>query len=157
MKALIAAVGLLASAPSCTDLYSIAVRGGGVPKATVGTPQGATQGKTSTITVNVAVQNPNRFPLTLRGLEYDLALDGTPAGAGTLGRTTVPAQDGLTLAMIASLSWTTSSAVLTKLATETTAQYRITGTAHLETPAGLPVDVDFDGSGTFAVPPMPAP
>jgi hypothetical protein len=46
--------------------------------------------------------------------------------------------------------------VLAKLATETNAQYRITGTAHLETPAGLPVDVDFDGSGSFPVPPIPA-
>ncbi|HXN56454.1 MAG TPA: LEA type 2 family protein [Myxococcales bacterium] len=157
MKALIAAVGLLASAPSCPDLYSMAVHGGGVPTATVGAAQAATQGSTTTVTIQVAVTNPNRFPLTMRALEYDLAIDGTPASAGALGRTTVPEQSGLTLALVGSLSWATSAAVLQKLATETNAQYRITGTAHLETPAGLPVDVDFDGSGSFVVPPMPTP
>jgi LEA14-like dessication related protein len=157
MRAMIAAVGLLASAPSCPDLYSIAVRGGGVPTATVGAATAATQGSTATVTVNIAVTNPNRFPLTMRALEYDLAIDGAPASSGSLGRTTVPEQGGVTLALVGSLSWATSAAILQKLATETNAQYRITGTAHLETPAGLPVDVDFDGSGSFVVPPLPAP
>lgn len=155
MRAMIAAIGLLASAPSCPDLYSLAVRGGGVPSASVGPAKAAAQSPTVTITIEVAVKNPNRFPLTLRGLEYDLAIDGAPAASGTLGRTTVDAQGALTLPLVGSLSWTTSAPVLQKLSTETNAQYRITGAAHLETPAGLPVDVDFDGSGSFVVPPLP--
>ncbi|GAC1347907.1 MAG: hypothetical protein NVSMB23_27940 [Myxococcales bacterium] len=152
---MIAAIGLLASAPSCPDLYSLAVRGGGVPTTNVGPARAATQGATVSVTVDVAVKNPNRFPLTLRGLEYDLAIDGAPAASGTLGRTTVAAQDGVTLPLVGVLSWSTSRPVLQKLSTEKNGQYRITGTAHLETPAGLPVDVDFDGSGTFVVPPLP--
>lgn len=157
MRATIAAISLLAAAPSCPDLYSLAVHGGGVPTATVGAAQAATQGSTVIVTIAVSVKNPDTFPLTLRGLEYDIAIDGTPASAGTLGRTTVTAKGGITLPLAGSLSWTTSSPVLQKLATETSAQYRLTGTAHLETPAGVPVDVDFDGGGSFVVPPLPPP
>jgi hypothetical protein len=30
--------------------------------------------------------------------------------------------------------------------------YTITGTAHVDSPAGVPVDVEFEGTGSFLVP-----
>jgi hypothetical protein len=141
---------LLASAPSCPDLYSIATHGFDVPTVTASSASAFPDPGGIAVTVDFTAHNPNAFPISLSGVDYQISLQGAPVFDGTQGAFEVPAQgDGKQ-----DLKGVISRAlpVYGTLIPNQTATYNITGTAHVDSPAGVPVDVDFAQDGSFVVP-----
>ena len=141
---------LLASAPRCADLFSLAANGFSVPtleaKGAAGTPDPGGM----RVAIDFAATNPNKFPLTLDSVDYQVLVEGEQVFAGT--------QDGLTVSQKGAATVNVqgvvplSAPVLKKLHAGDTAGYTLQGTVHVETPAGVPADVEFATSGTFVVP-----
>jgi LEA14-like dessication related protein len=150
VRASLALAALLASAPSCPDLYSLAAHGFRVPTLTARSASAVPAGSGVQVTVDVAAHNPNPFPIELTGVDYDVALDGTPALSGSQQGTTVAQQTdgGLQLGGVLN----PGSAVFKNLRPGQTVHYALNGTAHVASPAGVPVDVEFTTGGTFVVP-----
>ena len=150
VRATLAVAALLASAPSCPDLYSVAAHGFSVPTMTARNAGAAVAGSDLRLTVDLGAHNPNPFPIEVTGIDYDLALEGTPALSGSQQGVTV-AQQGDGGVQLGGLL-AQGSPVFRKLRPGQTAHYALTGTAHVSSPAGIPVDVEFSTGGTFEVP-----
>ena len=156
VRASLAVCVLMASAPSCPDLYSLAIHGFSVP-AISGATAGATVDPAGLrVTVAFTATNPNPFPITLGSVDYTVALQGETVFSGTQQDPAVPEHGQSQLDLTGVIS--PNSAAYRSLRPNQTATYDITGTAHVKSPAGVPVDVEFEDAGTFVVPGnLPAP
>lgn len=150
MRVSLALAALLASAPSCPDLYSLAAHGFTVPTFSARNASAVPVGSGLQVTVDVGAHNPNPFPIDVTSVDYDLALDGTPALSGSQQGVTVAQQEDGGLQLGGLLA--TNSAVFRNLRPGQTVHYLLTGTARVASPAGVPVDVEFSTGGAVVVP-----
>lgn len=151
-----AVCALLASAPSCPDLYSLATHGFSVPTVDAATATAAADPAGLRVVVQFTATNPNPFPISLSSVDYQLSLQGNAAFAGTQTDPEVPAHGQKTMSLGGVISQ--SLPVYRTLRPGESVIYAIAGTAHVKSPAGVPVDVEFDGNGAFVVPSdLPAP
>ena len=147
---------LLASAPSCPDLYSLATHGFSVPTVSVADATAALDPAGLRVTVQFTAVNPNPFPITLSSVDYQVALQGQPVFAGTQADPEVPEHGQSVLGLQGVIS--AASPGYRALRPGQSATYAITGTAHVKSPAGVPVDVEFGATGAFVAPStLPAP
>ena len=144
------AVSLLVAAPSCPDLYSLATHGFTVPTLQAASATAAPDPAGMRMTVAFAVTNPNPFPLSLSGVEYQVALRGTPVFAGTQQGLSVSEHGGITLSLPGVVDL--HSAIFRQLVPGASASYTISGVAHVDSPAGVPIEVEFSRDGTVLVP-----
>jgi len=68
---------LLASVPSCPDLYSLATHGFTVPTVDGATATAAVDPAGLRVTVAFTATNPNPFPITLSAVDYTVSMQGT--------------------------------------------------------------------------------
>ncbi len=150
VRASLALAALLASAPSCPDLYSLAAHGFSVPTLTARNASAVPASSGLQVTVDVGAHNPNPFPIDLTGVDYDVAVEGTPALSGSQQGVTVAQRGdgGLQLGGLLAAS----SPIFRNLRPGQTVNYVLNGTVHVASPAGVPVDVEFTTGGTFVVP-----
>lgn len=147
---------LLAAAPNCPDLYSIATHGFSVPSIGGADAVAVTDPAGVRVTVHFTATNPNPYPITLSSVDYTVALQGEIVFSGTQTDPSVPEHGSRTLDLVGVIS--PSSQAYRSLRPNETAAYSITGTAHVNSPAGVPVAVEFQDNGTFVVPGnLPAP
>jgi LEA14-like dessication related protein len=141
---------LLASVPSCPDLYSLATHGFTVPTVDGATATAAVDPAGLRVTVAFTARNPNPFPITLSGVDYAVSMQGETVFTGTQADPSVPehGQSKLDLTGVVHVI----SPVYRTLRPGQSASYTISGTAHVLSPAGVPVDVEFEGAGSFVVP-----
>ena len=149
-KATFAAVALLASAPNCPDLYSLAAHGFTVPTLSARSASAAPAASGIQVVVEVGAHNPNPFPIEVTGVDFDVALEGNPAWSGSQQGVTVGENAESAVQLSATLP--SSSPIYKTLRPGETVRYLLTGTAHVASPAGVPVDVQFSTPGTFVVP-----
>lgn len=149
-RAVLAAVSLLASAPNCPDLYSLAAHGFAVPTISARSASAATAASGLQVVVDVGAHNPNPFPIDVTGVDFDVAVEGTPAYSGSQQGVTVTENSDAGVQLAGLLS--TASPAFRALRPGATAHYALKGTAHVASPAGVPVDVEFSNTGTFVVP-----
>ncbi len=150
VRATLALAALLASAPSCPDLYSVAAHGFTVPTLDARNAGASPANSGLQLRVDLGAHNPNPFPIEVTGVDYDFALEGTPAFSGSQQGVTVPQQGDAGFQLGGLLA--TSSTAFKRLQPGQTVHYALTGTAHVASPAGIPVDVEFSTSGAFVVP-----
>jgi hypothetical protein len=156
MRAIAAAAVLLASAPECADLYSVAARGFTAPEVEVSSAGATRSGEQLHVELHFAAKNKNNFPLTVSSVDYRVELAGLPAYGGNQPGVTVAENASGALVFAGSLGWGNARPVLERLRGEATTTYRLVGTVHCESPAGVPVDVEFDTTGDVQVPELPA-
>lgn len=145
-----AIAALVGSAPSCPDLYSIGAHGFAVPTISARGGSGTTEASGLRVQVDFAAHNPNAFPISLSGVDYDLSIEGEPAFSGSQAGVSVAENADGTVALRGLLSRT--SPAFQGLRPGATAHYLLSGTVHVDTPAGVPVDVEFSTPGVFVVP-----
>ena len=150
VRASLAVCVLMASAPSCPDLYSLATHGFAVPTIGGATATAVTDPGGVRVTVNFTATNPNPFPITLASVDYTVSLQGEAVFTGTQTDPSVPEHGARQLDLVGIIP--TSSQAYRSLRPNQSASYSITGTAHVNSPAGVPVDVEFTDDGTFVVP-----
>ena len=147
---------LLAAAPNCPDLYSLATHGFSVPSLQAPTGTAAADPAGLRVTIQFIASNPNPFPIALSGVDYVVSLQGQQIFAGTSADPEV-AEHATSAIDLAGLIDLRTPAYRTLRPSQST-PYTITGTAHVNSPAGVPVDVEFELNGTFMVPSnLPAP
>jgi LEA14-like dessication related protein len=156
MRATLAVTMLLASMPNCTDLYSVATHGLTTPTVTTD-PQHAPFPTLDSaglrINIPLAATNPNAFPISVDSVDYQVFLDPAPAApafTGTQEGTTVDEQSSETVTVggVIPLSVVTSR----RFTRGQTVNFTVTGTAHVDSPAGVAIDVAFAASSSFVVP-----
>src|SRR5437588_12886541 len=81
---------LLASAPSCPDLYSLATHGFQVPSIGGATATAAVDPGGVRVVVQFTARNPNPFPITLSSVDYTVSLQGEEVFTGTQQDPSVP-------------------------------------------------------------------
>jgi late embryogenesis abundant protein len=150
VRASLAVCVLLGAAPSCPDLYSLATHGFSVPTVDAATATAALDPAGVRITVQFTARNSNPFPISLSSVDYQVSLQGQPAFAGTQSDPQVPEHGSATLALDGVIE--TAAPMYRTLRPGQSVPYTISGTAHVNSPAGVPVDVEFEGSGAFTVP-----
>lgn len=150
MRASLAACALLASAPSCPDLYSLATHGFSVPTLDASTATAAVDPAGLRVRVQLIAHNPNPYPIALTGVDYQVSLQGQPVFSGTQADPAVPEHGQKTLGLEGVIDL--RSAAYRSLRTGQPASYAIAGTAHIDSPAGVPLDVEFESDGSFVVP-----
>jgi late embryogenesis abundant protein len=142
---------VLASAPSCPDLYTVATHGFDVPTVQLSGTNAFPDPGGVAVTVELTAHNPNAFPISVSGVDYQVTLQGSPVLAGAHAAFDVPAQGNATPQLEGVISRTLPA--YRSLVVGQTATYAISGTVHVDSPAGVPVDVDFAQGGSFLVPP----
>ena len=150
VRASLAVSVLLASAPSCPDLYSLATHGFEVPTLDGATATALPAPGGLLVTVAFTATNPNPYPIQLSSVDYQVALLGHTVFTGTQQDPSVPEHGKSTLDLIGIVD--PRDPAYASLRPGQVQTYTITGTAHVESPAGVPVDVDFEGTGSFVVP-----
>lgn len=160
MRAIAAAVTLLASIPNCTDLYSIATHGLSTPVVTTQqTADVATDSGGLRLTVPITVQNPNDVPIAIDSVDYTVRVNPSPnatiADGGTDASGFRGTHDSVTVdehtTDTISLSIVIPPAAFLALRPGTNT-FNISGTVHADSPAGIGIDVTFTGSGSFTTP-----
>lgn len=151
IRASLACCVVLASAPSCPDLYSAATHGFDVPTVQVAGTTALPDPGGVAVTVDFAAHNPNAFPISVSGIDYHVALQGSPVLDGAQTAFDVPGRGDATPQLKGVIS--RSLPAYRSLVAGQTATYTISGTVHVESPAGVPLDVDFAQDGSFLVPP----
>lgn len=151
IRASLALCVLLASAPSCPDLYSVATHGFDVPTVKVSGTSAVPDPGGVAVAVDFTAHNPNAFPISVSGVDYQVALQGSPVLDGTQAAFDVPGQGDATPRLEGVIS--RNLPAYRSLVVGQTATYTISGTVHVDSPAGVPVDVDFAQDGSFLVPP----
>jgi hypothetical protein len=147
---------LLASAPNCPDLYSLTTHGFSVPSVNASNAVAAVDPQGMRLTVLFTASNQNAFPISIDSVDYRVVLQGQPLFAGTQANLNVP-EHGSSSLQFAGVAMV-GSAVYATLRPGQTASYIVTGVAHVQSPAGVPVDVEFEASSSFVVPQgLPAP
>ena len=141
---------LLASAPSCPDLYSLATHGFTVPTVDGATATAAVDPAGLRVTVAFTATNPNPFPITLSAVDYTVSMQGTTVFTGTQNDPSVPEHGSSKLDLSGVIN--IADPVYRTLRPGQSSSYTISGTAHVDSPAGVPVDVEFEGAGSFIVP-----
>jgi len=141
---------LLASAPSCPDLYSLATHGFTVPTVDGATATAAVDPAGLRVTVAFTATNPNPFPITLSAVDYTVSMQGTTVFTGTQNDPSVPEHGSSKLDLGGVIN--IADPVYRTLRPGQSSSYTISGTAHVDSPAGVPVDVEFEGAGSFIVP-----
>ena len=142
---------LLASVPSCPDLFSLATHGFTPPTVDMTTAMAFPDPAGLRVLVSFTAVNPNPYPIPVSGVDYVVALKGTPVYAGTEGSTSVPENGGKTTLTVTGVI-AKNSPVFSTLVSGQAAAYTISGTAHVDSPAGVPVDVEFSDQNSFVVP-----
>jgi LEA14-like dessication related protein len=141
---------LLAAAPSCPDLFSIATHGFAVPtlEAVGATPAPDPQGLR--LTIVFSAKNPNPFPLSVSGVDYQVSVQGEQVFAGSQAGLGISehGEGSFNLAGVVAAS----STVFRSLRPGMSSSYTVAGAAHVNTPAGVPVDVEFESTRGFIVP-----
>ena len=146
----VALAALLASVPNCPDLYSVATHGFEVPSLDGATATAAPDPAGLRVTVAFTATNRNPYPITLSSVDYQVALQGTTAFAGTQLDPSVPQNGSSRLDLVGVID--PANPVYRTMQPGQSQPYTITGTAHVDSPAGVPIDVEFQGDGTFIVP-----
>ena len=141
---------LLASVPSCPDLYSLATHGFTVPTVDGATATAAVDPAGLRVTVAFTATNPNPFPITLSAVDYTVSMQGTTVFTGTQNDPSVPEHGSSKLDLSGVIN--IADPVYRTLRPGQSSSYTISGTAHVQSPAGVPVDVEFEGAGSFIVP-----
>ena len=141
---------LLASVPSCPDLYSLATHGFTVPTVDGATATAAVDPAGLRVTVAFTATNPNPFPITLSAVDYTVSMQGTTVFTGTQNDPSVPEHGSSKLDLGGVIN--IADPVYRTLRPGQSSSYTISGTAHVDSPAGVPVDVEFEGAGSFIVP-----
>ena len=141
---------LLASVPSCPDLYSLATHGFTVPTVDGATATAAVDPAGLRVTVAFTATNPNPFPITLSAVDYTVAMQGKTVFTGTQNDPSVPEHGSSKLDLSGVIN--IADPIYRTLRPGQSTSYTISGTAHVESPAGVPVDVEFEGAGSFIVP-----
>ena len=141
---------LFASAPSCPDLYSVATHGFAVPTLKISGTNAAPDSGGIAIAIAFTAHNPNPYPISVSSMDYVVSLQGSPVLDGTQGAFDVPGQGDATPKIGGVISLTL--AAFAALVPGQTAAYAISGTLHVDSPAGVPLDVDFAERGSFVVP-----
>ena len=141
---------LLASAPSCPDLYSLATHGFTVPTVDGATATAAVDPAGLRVTVAFTATNPNPFPITLSAVDYTVSMQGTTVFTGTQNDPSVPEHGSSKLDLGGVIN--IADPVYRTLRPGQSSSYTISGTAHVDSPAGVPVDVEFEGADSFIVP-----
>jgi hypothetical protein len=151
LRATAVCICLIASTPSCPDLYALATHGFTEPALHDEGATAAPAGLSGVLlSITISANNPNAFAITLDAVDYSVALDGDVVFTGT--------QDGLTVDAGGSGKLTASGVVsvtqpvFARLQPGMQVPYVISGTAHFESPAGVPVDVEFSLIGSVMVP-----
>lgn len=156
MRAPLAACVLLASVPNCPDLYALATHGFEAPTVDAMSATAALDPAGLRVRIRFVAHNPNPYPIALTSVDYQVSLQGEPAFAGSQADPAVPEHGEATLHLDGLLEF--RSAAYRSLRPGQTATYAITGTAHIDSPAGVPADVEFEQDGSFVVPgQLPAP
>src|SRR3954454_14051123 len=92
IRAPLALCALLASAPSCPDLYSVATHGFDVPTVQVSRTSALPDPGGVAVAVDFTAHNPNSFPISISGVDYQVALQGSPVLDGAQTAFDVPGQ-----------------------------------------------------------------
>jgi LEA14-like dessication related protein len=144
------ATGLLASIPNCTDLYSIATHGLTAPVLTSQNATATSETSGVRVTIALTAQNPNDFPISLDSVDYQVAVSGTQVFAGTQEGLTVDedAAESVQLSGVVDVS----QPVFKTFRSGQTVPFTVTGVAHVDSPAGVPIDFAFTTSDSFVVP-----
>jgi hypothetical protein len=150
LRAPLALSVLLASAPSCPDLYSAAAHGFDVPTLQVSGTDAVPDPAGVAVTVDFTAHNPNAYPISVSGVDYLVSLQGSPVLDGGQAGFEVEGQGDATPQLKGVISRTLPA--YRSLVPGETAAYTISGTVHVDSPAGMPVDVDFAQNGSFLVP-----
>ena len=141
---------LLASVPSCPDLYSLATHGFTVPTVDGAAATAAIDPAGLRVTVAFTATNPNPFPITLSAVDYTVSMQGKTVFTGTQNDPSVPEHGSSKLDLSGVIN--IADPIYRTLRPGQSTSYTISGTAHVESPAGVPVDVEFEGAGSFIVP-----
>jgi hypothetical protein len=142
-RAILAATMLLASVPNCTDLYSIATHGLTQPSVTgTETPPQLQPDGSVLVTVTFTVDNPNDVPFVLDRLDYQGNAGTATLCTGTEQGVTIDGHSQQTIAAPCLISPASAPPGLSG----TTVQLQVVGTALFDSPAGIPIDVDFSTS-----------
>src|SRR5438067_2012480 len=102
------------------------------------------------VTVAFTATNPNPFPITLSAVDYTVSMQGTTVFTGTQNDPSVPEHGSSKLDLSGVIN--IADPVYRTLRPGQSSSYTISGTAHVDSPAGVPVDVEFEGAGSFIVP-----
>jgi hypothetical protein len=140
------AVCALMAAPSCPDLYSLATHGFSPPTIDRTTATAAPGPAGLHVTVSLTTINPNPYPINVAGIDFTVAIGGTTVFAGSKDGFSVADSGAQTTVQMA------GDVDLHGLTAGQAVSYAISGTAHIDSPAGVPVDVEFSDQGTFVVP-----
>jgi hypothetical protein len=77
MRAAVVSAVLLASAPSCPDLYSLATHGFSLPTVATTGANAVADPPGVRVTVGLSATNPNPFAITLTSVDFALSLAGS--------------------------------------------------------------------------------
>ena len=98
----------------------------------------------ATLVIRLRMCNPNSITATLDRADYDLWGNGIHLGSGIISeRTDIPAGSTRTIATDFDLSYVGTAGVIRSALKEGKVSWRITGTAHFDTPLGT-MNVPFD-------------
>ena len=146
----IAVAALIASAPNCSDLYSVGAHGFSVPAISARGGSATPDPSGLRVQIDFTAHNPNAFPISLSGVDYDFSVEGQPVFSGSQSGVSVAENADGTVLLRGLLPRT--SPAFQGLRPGTSAHYLLSGTAHIDTPAGVPLDVEFSAPGVFVVP-----
>jgi hypothetical protein len=156
VRASLAVSVLFAAAPNCTDLYSLATHGFVPPKLEADSVSAAPDAAGLHADVRFVATNPNPYPIPISSVDYQVSVEGQAVFEGKLDDPHLPEHG--TQAVVLGARIDRSDPFYRTLHSGDTVAYVVTGTAHVDSPAGVQVDVEFQGSGTFVVPAnLPAP
>ncbi|HUJ28242.1 MAG TPA: LEA type 2 family protein [Myxococcales bacterium] len=146
VRASLAVCVLMAAAPSCPDLFALTTHGFTPPTVEMTTASAAQAGNTLQVNVTLTALNPNPYPLSFAGIDWQVSVDGATVFSGQQPAISVPESGGQTTVQLAGVLPTQGYAAGDAVS------YVVSGTAHVDSPAGVPVDVEFSDEGTFVVP-----
>lgn len=150
LRASLLAAAILAAAPNCTDLYSVGAHGFQIPKLAVQSARADQVGQAFQVVLDFQTHNPNPYPLTVSSVDYQVTLQGVPIFSGSKPGLSVEGTSDGSVMLTGEVPF--ASPALTGLTPGKSATYVLSGTLHVDSPAGVPVDVDYSTSGIFLVP-----
>src|SRR4051794_7945582 len=119
---------LLASVPSCPDLYSIGTHGFSVPEVEASSASAVPDPGGVAVSVRFDARNDNPFPISFSGVDYRVTLQGTEVFAGTQTAFDVPDHGSTTQELKGVIDRTLP--IYRTLTPGRSAVYSISGTAH---------------------------
>ena len=150
MRAILLATGLLASIPNCTDLNSVATHGFTAPVLTSETATATSETGGVRVTISLTAQNPNAFPIALDSVDYQVSVSGTQVFTGTQEGLTVD-EDSTERVQLSGVV-DVSQPIFKTFRSGQTVPFTVTGVAHVDSPAGVPIDFAFTTTNSFVVP-----